>query len=65
MTRDDLSIIPLRSAVFCVSCEALSNATGAWCPVCCSPSLVNLGSILNRAPVAQVPDVIEMEFANA
>ena len=48
MQRSELAILPLRSAVLCVNCEFISNATGSYCPACGSPSLFGMQKVLDR-----------------
>ncbi len=41
--------VPLASAVFCGNCETVTSSPHETCPVCGSPSLVNLVRILGGA----------------
>lgn len=48
MTTDKLVLLPLSQAVLCAECSMVSNATSTLCPACASPSLLNLGVVLDR-----------------
>jgi len=40
--EQEMSVLPLQNAVFCVNCEAISNSPHDVCKVCGSRSLVSL-----------------------
>lgn len=50
-----LELIPLAEAVLCANCNVVSRAKNGHCPACAGSgeSLVNLSTVLNRAPGAQ------------
>jgi hypothetical protein len=41
-----LNLVPLRSAVFCVNCETISDSRTGACPACGSPSLISMARLL-------------------
>jgi hypothetical protein len=44
--EQEMSVVPLQQAVFCVNCETVSNSPHDACKVCGSRSLVNLFRML-------------------
>ena len=44
--EQDMSVVPLQRAVFCVNCETVSNSPHDVCRVCGSHSLVSLFRML-------------------
>jgi hypothetical protein len=41
--------LPLRSAILCIDCETLSNATGSICPGCGGTALMSVAEALGGA----------------
>ncbi len=44
--EQEMSVVPLQNAVFCVNCESISNSPHDVCEVCGSRSLVSLFRVL-------------------
>ncbi len=55
---EEMSVVPLQHAVFCVNCETVSNSPHDICWVCGSRSLVSLsrmlGSLRGENPVQEL-----------
>lgn len=51
MAAAEVIVLPLNEAVFCASCEQLTNTKGTMCLVCGSAALFNLAAVLDREPV--------------
>lgn len=52
-------MIPLKFAVLCSECEAITRGRNHQCEICGSGALLNLAAILNRdsAPVSKPQEV--------
>lgn len=58
----DIVILPLRAAILCVDCLAISNTPNSFCPACCGTALFSLAVILERPEKQEVP---HREYAHA
>lgn len=52
-------MIPLKSAVLCVECEAITHGRNNQCEVCGSSALLSVAAILDRnsAPASKAQDL--------
>lgn len=59
--EQEMSVVPLQNAVFCVNCETISNSPHDVCEVCGSRSLVSLFRMLGGTLRGknQVPELIK------
>jgi hypothetical protein len=56
--------IPLKSAVLCVDCEAISRGRNNQCELCGSHALMTLACVLDRATQkAKAQDALQAQLA--
>src|SRR5512146_1113041 len=59
--EQEMSVVPLQNAIFCVNCETISNSPHDVCEVCGSRSLVSLFRMLGGTLRGknQLPELIK------
>jgi hypothetical protein len=54
--QTDVAAVPLQGAALCVDCESISNSRSHECPVCGSPSLINIARMLGGTLLPHEPN---------